>query len=165
MPVCKKCEVTFPNRLRLKGKIRILKSRKFCPKCSPFGDNNRQDISQTLKTCTRCQKSKPFKEFYRRTDRRRGYYGMCRVCWAQYDRQRLQQLKKQCVEYKGGACAKCGYGRCLNALEFHHRDPEKKDFKIGGSRQSFELLKKELDKCDLLCANCHREEHNHALVA
>ncbi len=54
----------------------------------------------------------------------------------------------------------CGYNKCLSALEFHHIDPLKKDFNISQFRTtSFESIKKELDKCDLLCANCHREIH------
>jgi formate-dependent nitrite reductase cytochrome c552 subunit len=45
-------------------------------------------------------------------------------------------------------------------LEFHHRDPTQKDFSLGHAKMTnFEKVKSELDKCDLLCANCHREEH------
>ena len=51
------------------------------------------------------------------------------------------------------------YDKCMSALEFHHLDPKEKDFSISTNIKSLDLIKKELDKCILLCANCHREEH------
>ena len=48
----------------------------------------------------------------------------------------------------------------MRALKFHHRDPLTKSFGIGGSHcRKWELLIKELDKCDLVCSNCHDEIH------
>ena len=70
-----------------------------------------------------------------------------------------KKLKEKAVEYKGGKCIKCGYNNYIGALEFHHRDPKEKDFSIGQYTYSWERVKAELDKCDLLCANCHREVH------
>lgn len=69
-----------------------------------------------------------------------------------------KNLKEKLVEYKGGKCEKCGYNKCITALEFHHINPEEKEFNIDG-RSSFEKSKKEVDKCILVCANCHREIH------
>ena len=71
------------------------------------------------------------------------------------------KLKLMSVKYKGGECERCGYDKCMPALEFHHRDPNEKEFSIGacGHTMSWDKMKKELDKCLLLCANCHREEH------
>ena len=73
---------------------------------------------------------------------------------------RRRELKKLAVEYKGGKCSICGYDKCVAALEFHHINPESKLFGIStkGITRSLDLIKKELDKCILLCANCHREE-------
>lgn len=73
-----------------------------------------------------------------------------------------KRLKLKSVEYKGGSCEICGYNKCIEALEFHHRDPKEKDFAIStdGNTRSWEKIKKELDKCFLLCSNCHREVHN-----
>lgn len=71
-----------------------------------------------------------------------------------------QLLKEKSVKYKGGKCIKCGYKKSIWSLNFHHRDPKEKDFGIGSySILSWEKIKIELDKCDLLCANCHGEEH------
>jgi predicted HNH restriction endonuclease len=58
----------------------------------------------------------------------------------------------------------CGYDKCIEALDLHHKDASQKDFGIssGGLTRSWELVKAEADKCVLLCANCHRELHaNH----
>ncbi len=68
-----------------------------------------------------------------------------------------QRTKKKLVDYKGGKCKCCGYDRCIWALDFHHLDPEEKEFSITGKTISFERLKKEVDKCELVCSNCHRE--------
>lgn len=75
---------------------------------------------------------------------------------------RRQKIKEMSVEYKGGSCQKCGYNKSLSALEFHHLDPNEKDFSLskGGHCSSWEKVKKELDKCILVCANCHREIHD-----
>jgi len=65
---------------------------------------------------------------------------------------------------KGGKCENCGYSKCDKALEFHHVNEKDKKFNI--SRRSSKNLKKgwtefieEINKCVLLCANCHREAH------
>ena len=68
--------------------------------------------------------------------------------------------KKKAIEYKGGKCEKCGYDKCISAMEFHHLNPLEKDFSISSNiNMSYEKIKKELDKCILVCANCHREIH------
>lgn len=67
--------------------------------------------------------------------------------------------KIKLIEYKGGKCQVCGYDRCENALEFHHIDPSLKSFEISNNSFSFEKMKTEVDKCALLCSNCHREVH------
>lgn len=63
-------------------------------------------------------------------------------------------------ETRGGKCIRCGYNKCLKALEFHHVDPSKKDFTI--SNDHFKLLEavKETKKCILICSNCHKEFHD-----
>lgn len=68
--------------------------------------------------------------------------------------------KIRLVEYKGGKCERCGYDKCIDALEFHHLNPNEKDFGLScGDTRSFEKLKGEVDKCIMVCANCHREIH------
>ena len=59
----------------------------------------------------------------------------------------------------GSRCAICGYSKYTGALEFHHRDPNEKDFTISNDRAKLEESIEESKKCILLCANCHREVH------
>jgi len=70
-----------------------------------------------------------------------------------------KRVKLKLVDYKGGKCEKCDYSKCVDALEFHHIDPNEKDFTIGGKSWSFDRLKNEVDKCILVCSNCHKEIH------
>ena len=90
----------------------------------------------------------------------RGYY-RCKKCRVDAVTRRRKKVKLKSIEYKGNSCEKCGYDKCPTALEFHHKDPKQKDFGIGrkGLTRSWEKVKVELDKCTMLCANCHREEH------
>ena len=70
-------------------------------------------------------------------------------------------LKRKCIEYKGSQCEKCGYDKHPAAMHFHHIDPSQKDFSISNAKnQSWNKIKLELDKCELLCANCHAIEHS-----
>lgn len=70
------------------------------------------------------------------------------------------RVKTEAVVYKGGKCSICGYNKCQKALDFHHLNPLEKDFNISGGTRSFESIKKELDKCVLVCSNCHTEIHS-----
>lgn len=85
----------------------------------------------------------------------------CRKCAikAGVDKRR-RKLKVMAIEHNGGKCQHCGYNKCIAALEFHHRNPTQKDFGLSnGNTYSWEKIKNEIEKCDLLCANCHRELH------
>ena len=85
----------------------------------------------------------------------------CRKCRVEAVQRRRDKIKRMAVQYKGGKCCICGYNKYIGALEFHHLDPNQKDFSIGskGYTRSFDKVKKELDKCICVCANCHREIH------
>ena len=73
---------------------------------------------------------------------------------------RRMKLKLMALKYRGNKCEKCGYSGCTDAFDFHHLNSGEKDFKISsGNTMSWEEVKIELDKCILLCANCHRTEH------
>ena len=63
------------------------------------------------------------------------------------------------IESMGGKCEICGYNKSINALQFHHKNPEEKDFAIGSKSYSIKRLLKEASKCILVCANCHIELH------
>jgi len=70
--------------------------------------------------------------------------------------------KKLLVMQCGGACARCGYHKNLASLVFHHNTPSKKLIKLDMrhlANNKWEMIKREVDKCTLLCANCHGEYH------
>lgn len=70
-----------------------------------------------------------------------------------------KRKKIELIDYKGGCCEVCGYNKTIRSLDFHHKDPKLKDFTISGKSYSFERLKNEVDKCILVCSNCHGEIH------
>lgn len=85
----------------------------------------------------------------------------CRLCNQIIQNDRRKLLKKLAVEHKGGKCSKCGYDKCYDALDFHHTDPAIKDGLVSRLlNTSWERILPEINKCELLCANCHREIHS-----
>jgi hypothetical protein len=83
---------------------------------------------------------------------------MCKICHAKDISRRMIEAREKAIEYKGGKCEHCGYDKFRGALEFHHKDPTQKDPQ-GLRKMHLGKLFAEVDKCVLLCANCHREEH------
>ncbi len=81
--------------------------------------------------------------------------------YCQYCHQKLNRLRYRIalVKYKGGKCMMCGYKGNISVMEFHHMDPNRKEFGLGDGIKSWESMKKEVDKCELLCSNCHRIKH------
>jgi len=71
------------------------------------------------------------------------------------------RAKTAAIKYLGEKCAQCGWHGNQAALQFHHKNSNKKDFTIGNvANKSWDLIKKELKKCILLCANCHSIKHS-----
>lgn len=113
-----------------------------------------------MKLCTKCQSTKPTNEFYERKGKLITTTSWCKACLNSFTLERQRERKKQAIQYKGGKCEICGYSKCFAALDFHHLDPSAKEFSLSaGKFTSFARFKTELDKCQLLCANCHREVH------
>ena len=117
-----------------------------------------------MKTCPSCKLSKNDSEFYTRPNRNNKKQSYCKMCNYKNTLERQRRFKEICVKYKNGKCCLCGYNKCINALEFHHKDSSQKDFEISKFRltsyeKNKEIIEKELDKCILVCANCHRELH------
>ena len=158
MPICKNCQEPFPNRLVINGKERVLNRRKYCLECSPWGKHNTSQIhlkehsDNKILICQHC--GKPYIRKYNLGSS----IQYCNSCMA--NRQRYKK-KELAVEYKGGKCQQCGYSKCKRNLCFHHTAPNEKDFTISSNHCfSWEKIKKELDKCILLCMNCHGEVHD-----
>lgn len=130
-----------------------------------------------MKHCKKCDQTKAFSEFNRDRQRPTGYQRYCRLCdnamrreWYQKSNHRQQSIDKNRARRADNrawynalkltmACMKCGENHPA-ALDLHHRDPALKDRGVsdlmGWSRQR---ILKELAKCDILCASCHRKLH------
>ena len=82
-----------------------------------------------------------------------------------YEYQKLRGLKRkfELIELMGGCCQKCGYNKNISAFDFHHKDPTKKEYQLDIRKlanTTMVKLMKEVEKCELLCSNCHRETHS-----
>lgn len=98
-----------------------------------------------------------------RSKGRESYY--CISCHVGRQRARRVAKKHKAIQYKGWCCSVCGYSKCEAALDFHHMDPSKKDADFTQMKNwTWESIQEEIDKCILVCSNCHREIH-HALEA
>lgn len=102
--------------------------------------------------CLSCGEKSPDKFFGAQKSR-------CRTCQSKLNEQNRVQRRLEGISYLGGKCAYCGYDKCRAALEFHHLDPDEKDPVGLDPARSKKKFFEELDKCILLCSNCHREEH------
>lgn len=170
MPNCKKCNNDFPFRIRINGKVRNLGSRKYCLDCSPFGSGNTKklevDPMPDKKFCSWCSETKSKSEFYIRADRV-GLSHYCKTCSNIQNRgcqnKRAESRKLKLISLKGGGCQRCEYKSNSAALTFHHSDPKTKVFGLtipNLRNRSWKECVNEANKCELLCANCHAEEHN-----
>ena len=67
--------------------------------------------------------------------------------------------KRELVRLFGGKCIECNYDKCVEALEFHHRDPSAKKFQLSMTNltRSWDVVLQEAVKCDLVCSRCHVE--------
>lgn len=94
--------------------------------------------------------------------RAKKFYGKmkttCYSCHGKAIEKERKARRIKAIEHKGGKCELCGYNKFSGALEFHHLNPKKKD-PSGLRAYSLKRLLLEVDKCMLLCANCHREKH------
>jgi len=159
MPVCEKCNKSFPNRVKIEGKTRVLKNRKYCLECSPFNKHNTKKINgkprkdQMRPHKCSCGESDPDK-----------FYGnkrsSCGKCHNKYTKKKGKEKRKRAIDLLGGCCKLCGYNKCYEAIDLHHLKPEEKE--VGFSLLkgwSWEKIEKAIKKCVPLCSNCHREVH------
>jgi hypothetical protein len=78
----------------------------------------------------------------------------CKLCRSEAVARRRRRVKQILVDEAGGECVLCGYSRCLNALEFHHRDPTAKEFGVAmrGITRAIDTVRAEAAKCVLFCS-------------
>jgi len=158
MNTCKLCGKLFPFRVIIDGKTIITNRRKYCFACSPFGKHNTKKLTAPVSDVPQaipCGKCGTF------ADKHESSHSYCKSCNKNCTMKRQRDNKNDYINYKGGKCEKCGYFKCPAALQFHHKDPSQKDFGIAQYKnvKINDKIRNELDKCLLLCANCHAEEH------
>ena len=123
-------------------------------------------MNQPLRICARCKKRKSSEAFYVKLCQRGSPHSYCKSCHNAYTTERFRRRKKQAVEYLGARCADCRGTFPYFVYDFHHRDPAQKDMQFNSlRRRSWEVIQRELDKCVLLCANCHRMRHWERFIA
>ena len=113
------------------------------------------------KICKKCNKQFPIDNFYSNGRSSTGTIKRkpkCKACEMESDSERYYNIIEEF--YGSYECSVCGYNRCKAAIEFHHKNESTKDKSLSNMKHySRDNLFKELEKCIMLCANCHREVH------
>lgn len=170
----KSCSASYNNSIKAKRKLEgkcyscdkdISSTRKYCRDCLAIKRSEKTKNGKEYKRCKMCEQHLHHSLFYGTIEKSFSY---CKSCEKIRVKNRQKIFKEKCVNYKGGQCSNCGYAKSLAALDFHHLDPSDKKFGIGAFSMKLncwekhkEIIQNELDKCILLCANCHRELHSH----
>jgi hypothetical protein len=171
--ICTQCQIGFSieNDSFRKRKKRYPNYRPFCSqKCVHLNQKKLKEIkiktqkpsvhTTGFKTCPSCKKEKTVDEFGRR-DGRNGIQSYCIPCVYESQMKRWVQRKLDAITYLGGQCKLCGGKFHFASYDFHHRDQTEKEFEWYKLRlKKWELVTKELDKCELLCRNCHSVVHS-----
>ena len=115
------------------------------------------------KVCTKCGKLLPLDQFGWRDKQKGTRRADCKQCHSAYMKNKYQEKKNVIQELKSQCkCAKCGDNRGY-VLDYHHIDPSQKEDGIArmtSNTSSLDKVFKEINKCIVLCANCHREFHH-----
>lgn len=136
-------------------------------KDSAFVKVCKRDIPKLKKWCNRCKKIKNKEMFSKNRNAGDGYDCFCKSCkqkdarlyFPNRNKKRLL-LKAKLVKYKGNICFKCKTKDLpLSSYQFHHIDGTTKEKQISEMMINDKKLKDELDKCELVCANCHHQIH------
>lgn len=120
-----------------------------------------KQIKPFHRQCKCCHEYKDYRQFSK--DGRGSRRSTCRSCMSELSVLATHTLKSKAIQYLGGQCSRCGIkSKILDIFAFHHTDPNTKIDTISNminNRTSFDILRYELDKCDLLCLNCHAITH------
>lgn len=112
------------------------------------------------RTCKKCNTTKPLNLFVKHKQCKNGYAHYCKACDSAQTSNLRRETKLKAIEYKGGKCQRCEGIFPPSVYDFHHIDPTIKDADPGSLMgRKWEKVKEELDKCVMLCSNCHRITH------
>jgi hypothetical protein len=113
-----------------------------------------------FRTCRKCKELVSKENFWKDKSQWDGLDRICKVCNRNRMVSRRYAKKLEIIEYLGGECVRCK-GTLENihwtAFDCNHKDPSQKSFGIGQAGHNIDNIKDELDKCELVCSNCHRE--------
>ena len=119
------------------------------------------------KFCSKCKTYLPCEMFGLKKTRTNTiiYKSACNPCNTKHSKAYRDSMKQKAVEYLGGHCVDCKHTYPLCAYDFHHLDPAQKDQIISKMLRTkvtttWDEMTEELDKCVLLCSNCHRIRHS-----
>ena len=125
-----------------------------------------------MKVCYRCKQTKKNSAFCKNCERKDGLTTYCKDClhilnkkWRDPEKHRQASIqwyyrKRHFIDgLKINGCAICGYNKCVESLDFHHVNPRDKKFRIAAGNYTKEKILEEVNKCILLCKNCHFEIH------
>ena len=121
-----------------------------------------------MKTCKHCHESKDISHFVKNGYSRKGtpmYKPICKECYPKVETDRFREYVHEFYKTPGvhtWECSECGFEGHPVSFDCHHRDPSTKSFGLSEARRGSYSKKRildELEKCELLCANCHRLEH------
>ncbi len=130
-------------------------------------------ITKSQKTCSKCQTAKPIDEFNSRNRKNNIRHSYCRDCGKAFTQTHYRENKRQYLdrnlraytkrrefvrEVKSRPCADCGIQYPYYVMDFDHRNGEEKKCELNRVNQiTMRSLKLEIEKCDVVCSNCHRE--------
>jgi hypothetical protein len=157
--ICPQCEKHVPKfYVDENGKKHNCQRRKYCFECSPYGDHNTSKLETkrfekgvVVKTCPDCKK-----EHYQNGNR----------CFACYFQKRQKEITKKVQAIVGTKCWICGYNKTWNNICFHHVNPDDKLFGLSTRElvgYRWDRVLKEMEKCILVCHNCHGEIHDNLI--
>lgn len=151
---CRKCGGQVPKFVWIQGKKRNCQRRKYCLTCSPFGLHNTRILEKHREKHSKLKKCPVCLELHSQKGNK------CFKCYF-YEREKLIQEKVSNL-LGGFTCWMCGYNKTKKNICFHHVNESEKLFGLTTRElvgYSWEKVTKEIDKCILVCHNCHGEIH------
>lgn len=152
------------------SRSRVAELKKYYGLVGLSPNSKKLDRDVGTKECSICAKNLPFSDFYSNGKTSTGkvkYKPSCITC---ENLQRKNIFVTMLFDYldvigKAYECEKCGFSGIYGTLDFHHREPKNKSFNVGDSNYTVSVdtfmskVVPEIEKCMLLCPNCHRVEH------